>query len=192
VPTTLILVVIGLFLPGCTALREVANLRKVDFRIDRVSDITLAGIEFDAVRSFEDLGPMDLLRLTGALTRGEVPTSFTIHVHAHNPAENHTQARLVHLDWTLLLEDRETVSGVVDQEMVIPAGQTRDLPVSISLDLVEFFDRNIVDLAEMALSMAGQGGRPKRVQLRATPIIDTALGPIRYSEPITIVSTTVG
>jgi hypothetical protein len=99
---------------------------------------------------------------------------------------------MVGLAWTLLIEDRETISGTVNQLIDLPPGQPQDIPVSIGLDLVQFFDRNLRDLVELALAVSGQGGAPKNIQLRATPTIETPLGPIRYPQPITIVSREVG
>jgi hypothetical protein len=40
----------------------------------------------------------------------------------------------------------------------------------------------------LALSIAGQGSESKEVALRATPVVDTPLDPIRYPRPITILS----
>jgi hypothetical protein len=96
------------------------------------------------------------------------------------------------MDWTLFLQDRETLSGVFADETLLPPGQPTGVPISMSLNLIEFFEGSTQDLVELALSVAGQGGAPKEVTLRATPVVDTALGPIRYPQPITIVSAEVG
>lgn len=181
-----------LFLPGCQTLREVASLRKVDFDLDRVSNVRLAGIDVSRIRSYEDLGMMDVARLTAAVATKKLPLDLVVHVRAENPPENRVQARLVRLDWTLFLDDHETVSGIFDEPVAFEPGEARDLPVTVSLDLVQFFDKSARDLVELALALSGQGGAPKRISLKATPTIDTALGPIRYPNPITIVSREVG
>jgi hypothetical protein len=64
--------------------------------------------------------------------------------------------------------------------------------MTISLNLIEFFDGSAQDLVELALSLAGQGGASKEISLQATPTVSTPLGPIRYPGPITIVSREVG
>jgi hypothetical protein len=115
-----------------------------------------------------------------------------LHVLAENPAENSTEARLMRMDWTLLLQGRETLSGVFDHEVVLPPGQPADVPIVVSLNLLDFFEGSAQDMLELALSLSGQGGAPKDVELRATPVIDTPLGPMRFPQPITIVSRTVG
>jgi len=187
-----LLSVLVVSLSGCQTLREVANLRNVSFALDRVGDASLAGIDLRRVSSYQDLKAGDVLSLTQAVTRNELPLAFTLHLNAENPPENDVQARLVEMDWTLLVDDSETVSGLFDDNIVLPPGEARDVPIPIRLDLVEFFDGGAQELLELALAIAGQNGAPKRIQLRATPTIDTAIGPIRYPQPITIASRDVG
>ena len=117
---------------------------------------------------------------------------LTVNLLAENPAANSVDARLVRMYWTLLLQGRETLSGAFAEETVLRPGQPTDVPIAIRLNLVDFFDGNAHELAELALSLAGRGGPPPEVTLRATPVVETALGPIRYPQPITIVSREVG
>ncbi len=177
---------------GCQTLREVASLRNVRFYVDRLSEVRLAGIDLTRVRSYEDLNPLDVGRLTVAVAQKKLPLSLTLHLRAENPEENTVNARLVKMSWTLLLENRETISGTYDREVVLAPGHPEVVPIQVELDLISFFEGNARDLAELALALAGVGGAPKNVALRATPTIQTALGPIRYPGPITIVSKDVG
>lgn len=192
-PISVVTLFMALFvLTGCQTLREFAALRNVTFNLDRLSEVRLAGIDIQHVRSYSDLRVTDVLNLTQAVARKELPLVFTLHVNAENPQENSVAARLFKLDWTLLLDDTETISGVMDTELELPPGQPQTFPVNIQLDLVQFFDRNARDLFELAQALGGQQGVSTRVQLRATPTISTAIGPIRYPQPITIVSQSVG
>lgn len=177
---------------GCQTLQQIANLRNVQFALDRVTDARLAGVDIDRIRSYEDLSTQDVLRLGAAVAQKELPLAFALHLNAENPPENEVDARMVRMDWTLLLDDRETISGVFDDNIVMPPGEPTDVPIPMQLDLVEFFDQGARDLIELALAVSGQGGSPKRIKLQATPTIDTVIGPIKYPSPITIVSRTVG
>lgn len=180
-------------LGSCTTLQQVAALRNVDFEIDGVAQPFLAGIDLERVRSYNDLRPMDVIRLTEAVSRRELPLTFTLLVGAENPESNSVAARMVRFDWTLFLEERETISGVFNREIYLAPGDPQQIPIDISLDLVQFFGENTRDLVELALAVTGQdGGVAKRVMLRATPTINTPIGPIRYPEPVTVVSATVG
>lgn len=188
----LLLILPVFVLGGCQTLREIASLRRVDFQIGRVDQVHLAGVDLDHIRSYEDVRAQDLLRLGAALARREMPFRFQLHLLAENPPENSVQARLVRMDWTLFLDDRETITGVFDQNLVLPPGVPTDVPIDVELDLLRFFEDNLRDLVELALAVSGQGGQPKRVTLQAVPTIDTPLGPIRYPNPIQIVSRDIG
>lgn len=185
--------VLGLtILAGCATLQQLAALRNVDFTLDRVSNMRLAGIDVARIDSYQDLTVTEAARLALGLRERELPMDFDVHLLAENPADNATDARLVRMDWTLLLQGRETLRGTFADEVVLPPGRPTDVPIGVSLNLVEFFEGSGRDLLELALAISGQGGAPKEIALEATPIVDTALGPMRYPRPITIVSREVG
>jgi hypothetical protein len=187
-----ILMLLSLGASACATMQQVMALRDVDFALDRVANVRLAGVELDGMRSFSDLAFTDVARLTLAVADQDLPFSLDVHLTALNPADNSVDARVVRMDWTLLLEGRETLSGVFDDEIVLPPGQPRGIPIPITLNLVEFFDGSARDLAELAMSLAGVGGESAEIALRASPVVQTVLGPIRYPRPITLVRTTVG
>ena len=173
-------------LGACSALETLATLQQVRFRIDGVSDGRLAGVPLGGVRSLDDLDPRDLARIAEAYYRNSVPLRFTLHVGATNPASNDVDARLERLDWTLLLDGRETVAGAYDGSLLLPSGRTTDLPLRVELDLLEFFRENRDGLASLALDIAGGRGTGDRLELRARPTVATPLGPIRYPGEIVI------
>jgi hypothetical protein len=79
------------------------------------------------------------------------------------------------------------VSGVIDREVALPPGEPRIIPVYVNLNLVEFFDGNASELLNLALRFAGARSESADVRLRATPTIETPLGPMNYPATITIV-----
>ncbi len=183
---------VPVMLAGCATLQSIAALRRVDFSIERVSNASLAGVGIDRIRDYQDLSAIEIARVGTALARGELPFRFDLHLTALNPADNNVAARLLEMDWTLLLDDRETVSGTIEREFVLEPGIPTDIPVPISLDLARFFEEDARDMIDLALAVAGAGGEPQRVSIRALPTVQTALGPIRYPEPIVIVSGEIG
>ncbi len=187
-----IVAAVALSLTGCATLQQFAALRDVDFHVERVSALRLAGVDLGAVRAYSDLGVTDAARLGRAVAEGDLPMSFRLHLSALNPADNSVDARLVRMDWTLFLQGRETLSGTFADETLLPRGQPTDVPIDVSLDLIDFFQGSARDLLDLALALSGRGGAPTEITLRAVPTVDTALGPIRYPQPITIVSREVG
>lgn len=176
---------------GCTALREVSNLRKAQFAIDGVSNPRLAGVDLDGLESYQDLRTTDVLRLGSSLSEGALPMALTLNLEITNPSSNSANARLTAMDWTLLVEEEETVAGRFKQEVVLPPGEPKDVPLQVELDLVRFFDDNLRGLVDLASAIV-QNEPPRTVKLRVQPTVNTSIGPIEYPSPITVVSKRVG
>lgn len=176
---------------GCTALREVSNLRKAQFAIDGVSNPRLAGVDLDGLESYQDLRTTDVLRLGSSLSEGALPMALTLNLEITNPSSNSANARLTAMDWTLLVEEEETVAGRFKQEVVLPPGEPKDVPLQVELDLVRFFDDNLRGLVDLASAIV-QNEPPQTVKLRVQPTVNTSIGPIEYPSPITVVSKRVG
>jgi hypothetical protein len=179
-------------LAGCATLRQITALRQVDFSLAGVQEGRLAGVDLRRIASYSDLSPLEIGRIALAVTRKDVPLEFRVLVRADNPADNGTAATMVRLAWTLLLDDKETINGVLDTTVTMPPGQTAYIPVPMRVNLVQFFDGPAQSLVELAASVAGLNSHPTRIAVRAVPTIHTPLGPITYPHPITIVSRTVG
>lgn len=181
-----------LALTACATVRQITALRQVDFAIDRVQGVRLAGVALDRARTFNDLDLRDGARLAAAVSRRAVPLEFVLHLAALNPADNRVTARMVRLTWTLSLNGRETVSGVIDTVYTFPPGVPQDVAVPVQLDLYRFFQSSGRDAFELALGLSGVASRPTEVTVAATPVIETPLGGIRYPTALTIVRRTVG
>jgi hypothetical protein len=181
-----------IFLSGCATLREVAALRKVDFSLSGVNDPVLAGVSLKDVRSYKDIGFLDAGRLALALASKELPLTFVLKVRAENPADNTVPARFVGMAWTLFLQDKETISGTVDQNIVLQPGEPQDVPIVVGLNLMDFFDGGIRDLVDLASSLTGKEGSTSSIRLQVTPTINTSLGPIQYPQPITVINKQIG
>jgi hypothetical protein len=189
---TLALAAVTAGLAGCATLRQITALRQVDFSLAGVQDGRLAGVDLRRIASYGDLSAVEVGRIALAVTRRDIPLDFRVMIRADNPADNRTAATMVRLAWTLLLDDRETISGVLDTAVTMPPGQTAYIPVPMRLNLREFFDGPAQSLVNLAASVAGLNAHPTRIAVRAVPTINTPLGPITYPNPITIVSRTVG
>jgi len=173
------------FLPSCAALESMLALSQVSFSLDRVHQVEVAGVSVDGIRRYSDLSLSDALRVGSAVSQGTVPLDLTLDVSGENPEDN-PEARLVALDWTLFLRDRETVRGLMEQETRFPPGGSAVVPLRVSLDLLEFFQGSARDLVEIALALAAGDGEPAGVRLEVIPTVETRLGPIRYPGPLVL------
>jgi hypothetical protein len=183
---TLISFLLVASLSGCATLRDVAALRQVDFRFDRVSDARVAGVSLARIHSYDDLTALELGRLGLAIASKDVPLDIIVHVEGRNPETNRVTARLVAMDWAYLVDDRETLSGRLDRAYSFPPGEPQDVPLTVTFNLVRFFGGDGRDLLETALALSGQRASTKRVTLRLAPTVDTPVGPIRYAVPLVL------
>ncbi len=165
---------------------QVAMLSKCQFRLSTLTNTKLAGVNVQNIKSYKDLSLVDVTKVTAAYATGNLPLSFTLNVEAKNP--NTTAAGMSKLDWILLIDDLEVLTGVTEQRITIPAnGGTAVLPLNLSFDLLKVIEaRNVESLANFGLNLAGAGNRPTRVTLKAKPTIYVGSSPITYPDYITI------
>ena len=171
---------------GCAATRELMALTQVGFSYDRVSDAEIAGVALSGIHSYDDIRPTDAARLAIAIGLKDVPLDLTLHLTALNPKENDVNARMTALDWAYLVDGGEIVSGRLTQSHVFPPGEPRDVPLTLTVNLVRIFGSDGRSLLETALVLAGQRTSTKRVSMRLTPYVETSAGAIRYPVPITL------
>ncbi|MES2304581.1 MAG: hypothetical protein V4558_03700 [Gemmatimonadota bacterium] len=181
-----------LALCACATLQQIAALRRVAFALGGVRNGRIAGVALSRIAGYRDLTAVDVGRIALAVASNNVPLEFQVEVRAQNPAENRTTATMVRLAWTLLLDNRETINGSLDSSLTLPAGQTVVIPLQMRLNLRQFFSGPIESLVDLAAGVAGVRADPTRVTIKATPTINTPIGPISYPSPITIVSGTIG
>jgi hypothetical protein len=179
-------------LVGCATLQNIASLSQVAFSLAGVQGGRLAGVPVERITAYRDLSTLDIGRLALAVARKDVPLDVQVNVTADNPAGNKTTATMAKLAWTLLLDNKETVSGVLDTVVTLPSGQPVTIPLKLRVNLYEFFGGNAESLLNLAAGLAGLNADPTRITLRAVPTINTPIGPISYPNPITITTRTVG
>jgi hypothetical protein len=181
----LIYVIATLFLCNCMFMRRSPVLQPVDFKLDRVSDVRIAGVSIEGKRSYEEFSLDEAVALAAAVGRHDVPLSFIAHVGAENPTTNQVPARLVAMQWTAYIRDKQTVSGGIGQEYELPAGQKFDVPLQVNLDIYDFFPKPAADLFQLAQDIATSIDTTT-VSLRAAPTITTDFGPMEYPGDVTI------
>jgi len=177
---------------GCSTLRGVEALRQVDFTLDRVADVHLAGVAVRDVHSVDDLDTAQGAQLAAAALMGDLPLDCTVVLRATNPPSNAVTAELMRMDWTLLLDGRKAAAGRMDRRYSIAPGETQDIAVPVAVNLGDLLRHHGPRLLRLALALAGEGSSPVDVTLRVVPLIDTPLGTMRSPVPITIMRKTIG
>ncbi len=180
---------------GCTSVMDaLTNLQRLQFKLGRVTNLSLAGINLSNISSISSLNLVDAANLVASFARGQLPASFTLNVLAKNPNDGtggtkNASAILQSLAWRLLIDNKETVKGNIPSQITIPGvGQETTIPIGMSLDLLQFFqNQGYENLINLALAIGGRSGSSARLTLMATPTVNTVLGPITYPGEISIV-----
>ena len=96
--------------------------------------------------------------------------------------------KIKNLAWRLFIDSKETVTGNIGGITVPGIGQATNIPILMSLDLFKFFsDQGYDGIINLALALGGRNGSSARITLKATPTVETVLGPITYPGEIDII-----
>jgi len=123
IPACILLFSVLLF-QGCATLGEIArtltSLKNLQFRLDDISDFSLAGIGIGPKSQLGDFTLADGIQLLAAFRNRRLPASFLLNVEARNPNDGtggstRTVSTLTRFDWRLLIDDRPTISGGIDK-----------------------------------------------------------------------------
>ena len=184
--TIIILIFIALSLGACKQLKELANFARCEFKIRNIENITLAGINVQQVKSISDVGIADAARLMAAVGQNNLPLQFTLNVDVKNP--NPTQASLNRLDWILIIDDIELLTGTsMNKIQIAPNGGIANYPLAFNFNLKDVMKQKTgQSLINFGLNLAGAGNQPSRVTLKAKPYINVGSFQIPYPGYITI------
>ncbi|MFA0964137.1 hypothetical protein AB9P05_20175 [Roseivirga sp. BDSF3-8] len=171
-----------LLISGCDVMKQVqqlGNLARCQFRLASMKDTELAGVNVQNKNQLDDFSFSELSRIGTAYAQGDLPIEFILDVDVKNP--NSEVAAMNRMAWTLLVDDKETISGLVDQKVQIGANSMNTIPLNISFDLLDFFDSMGRDsLLNLVMNLAGQSSEPTSLTLKVKPSIEVAGTMINY------------
>lgn len=179
---------ITLILPSCSVLRqtsEMKNFAQCDFRLESVRNLKLGGVNFQDKQSVSDISFAELAKIASAIAGGSLPMNFDLNVLARNP--NPALAAMNRLDWILMIDDIEMTKGVLTERIEIQPNSVTTFPVAINFDLMKVLSgKSSEAVINFALNLAGSGGKPTRVKLKAKPSILVGDNLLEYPGYITI------
>ena len=178
----------------CSVYQTITNLSRLQFRVGTVNGFQIVGVSVSDKSKLNDFSAIDLLKLTSSFAGGSLPASFVLNVEAKNPNDGtgsykRTDATLQNFKWRLFLDDKETISGDLDQPVSVPGtGEITTIPLRINIDLLKFFkDKSYNDLINLALALGGSSGTSSKITLYATPTVSSPFGNITYPGELKLV-----
>lgn len=180
---------------GCSVYQTLVNLSRLQFKLGDVGNFTLNGVNLANKSRLSDFTASEILRISQAVANGSLPVSFVLNVQAKNPNDGtggypNTNATIDDFPWRLLINNKETISGGLNNPVTVPGtGQLTLIPLRMNIDLIKFFnDKGYEDLINLALSIGGNKGSSSSLTLYAQPTVSTSLGPIKYPNELRIVN----
>ena len=178
----------------CSVYETLTNLSRLQFKVGAVNGFQISGIPFSGKSKLADFNPLDLLKISSAFAQGSLPASFILNVDAKNPNDGtggykKTDATLQNFKWRLFLDDKETISGDIDQPVSVPGtGDVTTIPLRINIDLMKFFnDKGYESIINLALALGGAQGSSSKINLFATPTVSSPFGNITYPGELKLV-----
>lgn len=192
----IIILLLSLVISGiqCSVYDTLTNLSRLKFKLGNVNGFQVNGISFSNKSKLSDFSPIDLLKISSSFAQGSLPSSFILNVEAKNPNDGtgeykKSDATLQSFKWRLFLDDKETISGNIDQPITVPGrGDATVIPLRINLDLMKFFkERGYESIINLALALGGTQGSTSKISLYATPTVSSLFGNITYPGELKIV-----
>lgn len=190
--------VLSLVISGiqCSVYETLTNVSRLKFKVGAVNGFQINGVSLSGKSKLADFNALDAIKLTAAFAQGSLPASFVLNVDAKNPNDGtggykKSDATIQNFKWRLFLDDKETISGELDQPLTVPGtGEVTTIPLRINIDLMKFFkDKGYDSIINLALALGGVQGSSSRVTLYATPTVSSPFGNITYPGELKLVDT---
>ncbi len=169
-------------LGSCGILEEAAQVQRLSlctFDVNGVDQVKLAGIPLRDGMSYNDLNAIQLMSLTSAVMRRDLPLDFTLMVKVDNP--NDKPAAMSRMDYTIFVDGLEIISGAFNERYDVPAGGSAIVPMRLQLELFQAMSGETGDaLVNLAFKLTGDESRPSELMFRVKPYINVGGRQLAY------------
>ena len=130
------------FLPACDVMNNIGGAYRLSqsiYKYSSLNDIQLAGMKLGNASSISLSNLASVATVLAGGNKQNIPFSMTLNMDVTNP--NTAAAFLDALDYQIIFNDLELVEGKMDQPIRIEAGETKVVPIPVSIDLRKLMDR---------------------------------------------------
>ena len=165
-----VFLILAIVFQSCDVLKQMITFTKCEFKMNSLTNASLANVQIQTKKSFTDLNFTDAANITKSLVSGKLPLSFDLNIEVKNP--NQSAASMQKMEWKAFLDDIEIAAGVMDQQVAIQPGASQVIPLRVAVDLKQIFNKETKDaLINLGFNLADAGGYPTRVKLDIKPTI---------------------
>ena len=171
-----------LALNSCEVLDQVNQMQQLalcEFKVTSVDNVQIAGIEVDEHTKKGDLGVAQIMQLTAAIFKRELPVNFNLGLHIDNP--NNKPAAMNRMDYELYVDDRQLLTGQMNQTVSVAPMSASVVAMPVSVDLFEVLNNETQDaLVNLAFKLTGDQSNPADVLLKVKPYIQVGGRTLAY------------
>lgn len=129
-------------LPGCDVMNNIGGayrLSQSEYKYSSLNDIQLAGMKLGNASSISLSNLASIATVLAGGSMQNIPFSMTLNMDVTNP--NTAAAFLDALDYQIIINDLEFVEGKMDMPIRIEPGETKVVPIPVSIDLRNLINR---------------------------------------------------
>ena len=130
------------FLPACDVMNNIGGAYRLSqsiYKYSSLNDIQLAGMKLGNASSISLSNLASVATVLAGGNKQNIPFSMTLNMDVTNP--NTAAAFLDALDYQIIINDLDFVEGKMYQPIRIEAGETKVVPIPVSIDLRKLMDR---------------------------------------------------
>ncbi|MDA3944625.1 MAG: LEA type 2 family protein [Bacteroidetes bacterium] len=162
-----------LTLNSCTMLDQINQVQQLalcEFNVLGVNEVSIAGIELQENMERDDLNAAQIMQLTAAVFRREMIVDFNLLLDIDNP--NNKTAAMNRMDYELFIDNKEILTGQMNQPVNVGPNASAQLPMPIRLDLFKVLNNETQDaLVNLAFKLTGDQSNPSEILLKVKPYI---------------------
>ena len=130
------------FMPACDVMNNIGGayrLSQSEYKYSSLNDIQLAGMKLGNASSISLSNLASIATVLAGGNTQTIPFSMTLNMDVTNP--NTAAAFLDALDYQIIINDLEFVEGKMDMPIRIEPGETKVIPIPVSVDLRNLINR---------------------------------------------------
>ena len=130
------------FMPACDVMNNIGGayrLSQSEYKYSSLNDIQLAGMKLGNASSISLSNLASIATVLAGGNTQTIPFSMTLNMDVTNP--NTAAAFLDALDYQIIINELEFVEGKMDMPIRIEPGETKVIPIPVSVDLRNLINR---------------------------------------------------
>ena len=176
-----------IFLASCGMYNKMQTFTKCDFKLKSLEPITLAGINIQKISKFNDLGILDVAKITAAYISKSLPLNITANIFVTNP--NPSPAAMTKMDWILEIDKIHIATGILNKRVDVPAnGGTAIFPVEINSDLIKVLSgKSKESIQDFGFGLSDANNKASsRIALKVKPYVTISGINLSYPDYFTV------